>query len=368
MKTLLNILLIAVIFPIMAVAQNSYTIKGRLLEQVTETISTPPVTSTDCDGNSVIITTPDITTTRLRPRNFTTITIKVFLGTSDAGTPVKTYSGLSKSIVKWNGQTVSPFTPATPSDSGRFEYEMTGILKSRINYTAFVYLDGTGSSVFSEEFLLSSVPGIPLGTIWAYMGDGTDLTDLEVGGWFLCDGRHIDNDLDGNLTETEQDDLIALFTRSGKYDPQRLPDLRGRFLRGMDKSSGNDPNAGSRTGGNVLGSIQGDEFKSHDHTGSAAAGGDHNHGGTAAAGDHSHNFNDHYGGAEASSGINTSGIPGNGDVPGASFTNSTAPAGGHTHTIPSSGTHTHSLTINNSGGNETRPKNAYVNYIIKCVK
>ena len=350
MKTLLNILLIAVIFPIMAVAQNSYTIKGRLLEQVTETISTPPVTSTDCDGNSVIITTPDITTTRLRPRNFTTITIKVFLGTTDVGTPVKTYSGLSKSTIKWNGQTVSPFTPATSADTGRFEYEMTAISKSRINYTAFVYLDGGSTSVYSEEFLLSSVPGIPLGTIWAYMGDGTDLTDLEVGGWFLCDGRHIDNDLDGNLTETEQDDLIALFTRSGKYDPQRLPDLRGHFLRGMDKSSGNDPNAGSRTGGNVLGSIQGDEFKSHDHTGSADQGGDHRH-----------LYQDTYFSED-----NGSATPQNQIGSGSSdFDNEDWIT---TRLTDWSGTHGHNITINPRGGNETRPKNAYVNYIIKCVK
>jgi hypothetical protein len=350
MKTLLNILLIAVIFPIMAVAQNSYTIKGRLLEQVTETISTPPVTSTDCDGNSVVISTPDITTTRLRPRTFTTITIKVFHGTTDLGTPVKTYSGLSKSTIKWNGQTVSPFTPATSADTGRFEYEMTAIPQSRISYTAFVYLDGGSTSVYSEEFLLSSVPGIPLGTIWAYMGDGTDLTDLEVGGWFLCDGRDIDADLDGNLTEAEQDDLIALFTRSGKHEPGKLPDLRGRFLRGMDKISGNDPNAGSRTGGNFLGSIQDDEFKSHVHTGAANDNGSHRHTGTTDLGGSS--------GSERASNVNMDTKQVGGD------------SGGHTHSFTTdyAGTHGHTLTINSTGGAETRPKNVYVNYIIKCVK
>lgn len=346
MKTLLNILLIAVIFPIMAVAQNSYTIKGRLLEQVSETISTPPVTSTDCDGNSVVITTPDIVTTRMKPRSFTTITIKVFLGTTDVGTPVKTYSNLSKSTIKWNGQTVSPFTPATSADTGRFEYEMTAIPKSRINYTAFVYLDGGSTSVYSEEFLLNSVPGIPLGTIWAYMGDGTDLADLEVGGWFLCDGRHIDNDLDGNLTEAEQDDLIALFTRSGKYDPQRLPDLRGRFLRGMDKGAGNDPNAGSRTGGNVLGSIQGDEFKSHDHTGS-----------TNLDGNHVHRFDDAY----------TAEFPNNG-ILGMDGNDSDNSYRTRVNYTDNDGAHIHNFTTNTRGGSETRPKNVYVNYIIKCVK
>jgi hypothetical protein len=350
MKTLLNILLIAVIFPIMAVAQNSYTIKGRLLEQVTETISTPPVTSTDCDGNSVVISTPDITTTRLRPRTFTTITIKVFLGTTDVGTPVRTYSGLSKSTIEWNGQTVSPFTPATSADTGRFEYEMTAIPKSRINYTAFVYLDGGSTSVYSEEFLLSSVPGIPLGTIWAYMGDGTDLTDLEVGGWFLCDGRDIDADLDGNLTEAEQDDLIALFTRSGKHEPGKLPDLRGRFLRGMDKGAGNDPNSGSRTGGNVLGSIQGDEFKSHDHTGTTNGGGDHRHW-----------YDDTYYSENR------------GDVTQQDQKGSNDSDNDNEDWITSrltdwSGDHSHGFTTNTRGGAETRPKNVFVNYIIKCVK
>ena len=337
-------------FPMMAIAQNSYTLRGKLLEQITETVTNPPIVSTDCDGNVVTIPSDPVVFTRMAQRSFTTITIKVFLGTSDAGTPVKTYSNLTKSQIKWNGQTVSPFTPATAADTGKFEYEMTGIPKSRINYTAFVYLNGgnTASAVYSEEFLLSSVPGIPLGTIWAYMGDGTDLADLEVGGWFLCDGRDIDADLDGNLTEAEQDDLIALFTRSGKHEPGKLPDLRGRFLRGMDKSSGNDPNAGSRTGGNVLGSIQADEFKSHDHTGSTDWEAAHTHGLNMVDTDDG-NFSNQPGQHPTGDAVKYNG---------SDFDISTEAAGGHDH----------SVTINARGGLETRPKNVYVNYIIKCVK
>ncbi len=51
-----------------------------------------------------------------------------------------------------------------------------------------------------------------------------------------------------------------------------LPDLRGRFLRGVDGGVGKDPDAASRvesnSGGNAgdtVGSVQGDEFKSHAH-------------------------------------------------------------------------------------------------------
>jgi microcystin-dependent protein len=182
------------------------------------------------------------------------------------------------------------------------------------------------------------------------MGDGTDLEDLEVGGWFLCDGRDIDNDLNSNLTQAEQNDLIALFTRSGKHEPGKLPDLRGRFLRGMNKGSGNDPNSGSRTGGNVLGSVQDDAFKSHDHTGSADAGGDHKH-----------SYVDTYY-SENNGSAPVQNQKGSGDSDDDNEDWST------TRLTDWSGTHGHTLTINSTGGAETRPKNVYVNYIIKCVK
>lgn len=359
MKNLLFISLLTVMFPLMALSQNSYTISGRLLEQVTETINIPPVTSTDCDGNTVTLTSPPLQTTRMKSRSFTTITIKVYLGTSATGSPVATFPNLTKTQIKWNGQTASPFTPATSSDTAKFEYELTGIPKSRISYTAFVYLDAGTTSVYSEEFLLNSVAGIPIGTIWPYMGDGNDLSDLEVGGWFLCDGRDIDADLNANLTEAEQDTLIALFTRSGKYQPGRLPDLRGRFLRGMDKGTGNDPDAASRAGGSILGSVQSDEFKSHGHTGTAADNGAHRHSFTT-GNDDFNNYGDD-GGAAFNSAYVT------GDLPSAA-TNDNGTKNWGTGPISQEGTHSHTLTINANGGSESRPKNVYVNYIIKCVK
>jgi len=51
-----------------------------------------------------------------------------------------------------------------------------------------------------------------------------------------------------------------------------IPDLRGRFMRGVDTGAGNDPDRLSRTtimpGGNTgdaVGSLQLDEIKSHTH-------------------------------------------------------------------------------------------------------
>jgi microcystin-dependent protein len=85
-------------------------------------------------------------------------------------------------------------------------------------------------------------------------------------GWLVCDGSAKDGL-----------EFPELFAAIGYYwgksgDMFRLPDLRGRFLRGVDDGSGNDPDAGSRfaqyttgaTGDNV-GSYQKDAFQKHKH-------------------------------------------------------------------------------------------------------
>ena len=99
-----------------------------------------------------------------------------------------------------------------------------------------------------------------VGTISAYGGTSAPT------GWLLCDGT--------SVSQTTYADLYAVIgcnfgCSGGNFN---LPDLRGRFLRGRDGSTGRDPDSGSRaamnSGGNIndnVGSLQGDAFKSHRH-------------------------------------------------------------------------------------------------------
>jgi microcystin-dependent protein len=141
-------------------------------------------------------------------------------------------------------------------------------------------------------------------------------------GWELCDGRMLDR--------TKQE-YAALFEaigaiHGGDANPNfKLPDYRGLFLRGVDHAAGRDPDTNEREApgtlpnagnfGNAVGSIQQDQFGSHSHP-----------------------------------------LPR--EVWSFSGTGSNQPP-----TAPNGGA---GVTVTNAiGGKETRPKNAYVNYIIK---
>lgn len=103
----------------------------------------------------------------------------------------------------------------------------------------------------------------PVGTIIAF-GSLTPPT-----GFLYCNGQQV--------SRTQYSKLFAAIgTSYGSGDGSttfHLPDLRGRFLRGANNGSGNDPDSGSRsasnsggaTGDNV-GSLQGDAFQSHGHS------------------------------------------------------------------------------------------------------
>jgi len=115
---------------------------------------------------------------------------------------------------------------------------------------------------------LSSVPyamqaELPPGSIMAFAGTTPPPR------WLFCDG-----------TAVSRTDYLELFaaigTAHGNGDGTttfNLPDYRGRFLRGVDGTAGLDPDAGSRTAmnpggntGNSVGSVQLDAFKAHTHT------------------------------------------------------------------------------------------------------
>lgn len=132
-----------------------------------------------------------------------------------------------------------------------------------------------------------------------------------------ADGQEVDR--------TDYSGLFAVIGITHGYGDQtdtfNVPDYRGRFLRGIAGSSSLDPDKTSRTAmpaggatGNVVGSVQADELAAHSHT---------------------------YEGPSGPVSLQ---------------------AGGSYGGVASASTPTASSS---TGGNETRPENAYVLYCIK---
>lgn len=161
----------------------------------------------------------------------------------------------------------------------------------------------------------------PPGTILPYGGDNAP------SGWLLCNGATVPRSSYSALYSV----IGNRFGYGNNSSTFHLPDFRGRFLRGRDGGVNLDPDRGSRTAmnpggaiGDAVGSVQGDEFRSHNH-----------------------GYQDIY----HSEYLGTvGGLPnnrGSGDTDG-----------------DNSG-YEISRTSASKGGNETRPLNANVNYIIK---
>ncbi len=157
---------------------------------------------------------------------------------------------------------VPPMIPLTPAV---FEGSSNPVLRVWAS-------DGGVFEQLSPDQPLSSVPfafqstsgaGIPPGSVMPYMGTAAPE------GWLLCDGSEVSRTMYPQLYA-----VIGTASGSGNGSSTfNLPDLRGRFLRGWDHGAGVDPDAGARTaakpGGNVgdnIGSLQVDEFKQHDHS------------------------------------------------------------------------------------------------------
>ncbi len=170
---------------------------------------------------------------------------------------------------------------------------------------------------------------VPPGTIVAFGGHHENTP----AGWLLCDGTEYDSSLYPRLHGT-----IAHYWGGKAGFTFRVPDLRGMFLRGLSRNTGRDPDMDSRVkiwdgedgnfGGNV-GSYQADQFASHRHWIKQTQG-------------------------------NTD-TPASGGRGFATWNNGLRPGDNEyvDQTIDPA------PYIKNEGGAETRPKNVYVNYIIK---
>lgn len=216
------------------------------------------------------------------------------------------------------------------------------------------YILGDEISFFTSEWegrMSDLDPGqlapavIPPGFVIAYAGEVVDTGRVvePIPGWLLCNGAALTS------TNPKFRPLhIAIQASHGNgqdgqtqpSDDFNLPDYRGLFLRGTNGLQGRDPNAGedarreNHSGGNIgnrVGSVQQDQFRSHDHP--------------LENGSHRHDFETR----NASTG-------GAGNSPVASD-------GGGGAGAARTGSVT--LIVQARGGDETRPVNAYVNYLIK---
>ena len=163
----------------------------------------------------------------------------------------------------------SSITTANAKVSGAAEIDGAAVLKSTIAVSSDALVEGR-LLVKGPIETDSSVVGlgiVPVGSIVPYAGVGYPTIDS---GWLLCEGQSL------NIS-----DYAVLYSRIltqyGQGDDPgstfNLPDYRGMFLRGVDGGTGNDPDADDRfsqadeddTIGDVVGSRQEDEFKSHSH-------------------------------------------------------------------------------------------------------
>jgi Phage Tail Collar Domain len=168
---------------------------------------------------------------------------------------------------------------------------------------------------------------LPIGTVIAFAGSADSLDGLENDGWFVCDGRQ--------LQTGDYPDLHGVIGDQYGSGPDyfNLPQLSGMFLRGIDPNGKVDPDTASRTSpdpsstktaGPIVGSRQSHQLLNHVHNW------DGNFGTISDRGDE----------LDIQLAASNKTDPGSGDRG------------------------TQATTNRDGGGNETRPSNVYVYYLI----
>jgi microcystin-dependent protein len=183
--------------------------------------------------------------------------------------------------------------------------------------------------------------GVPSGTVVAFTGTTAPT------GWLLCNGSAVSRT--AAATATLFGVIGIAFGGGDGTTTFNLPNYQGMFLRGVDNGFGNDPDSASRTApspagatspgntGDEVGSVQAYQVQGHTH---AITDPGHTHSPT-----HGQSF------WEGSPTIAST----------ACFNNTS----GDCYADGLLTTSTTGITIDSAGGKETRPINAYVNWIIK---
>ena len=218
---------------------------------------------------------------------------------------------------------------------------------SKIKIGVSINVSGGTSNILSSWRQISVVNTIGSSLILIFQVAGGLTGEIKMwgsatipAGWRLCDGS--------SLSRVEFPGLFGVIGTSfgGTGSSFNLPDFRGVFPRGVNgnrTSPYNDPDATLRVSaysggasGNFVGSYQNHEIAVHGHT-------------LSYNGEHNHTWNGYWTAASGSGNQCRSRNTLGGDP--------TDPA------TSISGQHSHTVGV--TGGNETRPKNLYVNFIIK---
>jgi hypothetical protein len=351
MKTIFNLLytLIIGICMYLPVYSGTITVTGNLQKETIVYDTSKGVTVRNCD-NVIIRQIPD-----------TIISTKKYQAYPNTGQAVRFEVYRKESSLVWIqnfNETMNTISYNTTDGSFSKDLTSGSITPSRYNYVVKVFVGAEANPASEREYTLPVGGGaFPIGSVIAYLGNASTVANLEEAGWFKCDGRAVST-LTGALTTSERQSLTDVIGNN-------LPNLMGVFLRGLDENSSGvqDDDRGTRTGGenhaNGTGtgvrSKQDEGYRSHNHTGTAAADGDHNHGGFTGGARRTDNSGGLDFAYDRRTGLTTGG---GGDAASDNRLD-------HIHAISASGTHTHSLTINSQGGNETRPDNVAVYWLIR---
>ena len=300
-------------------------------QEVTASSATPSDTA-----RSIVINSPS---------DATTITLPGAMATRREYLVIKRDSGTAPDIVK---------APA----GGTLNGVTDGVIRLKVQGESVLVQNISANDWWVTADTRDSTP---VGTIVAFAGD-----DVPAG-YVRCDGSSY------SRTDPRMIELFArILTRWGLPDATsfRVPDLRGVFLRGVDSGRGQDPDINSRTAaypggnaGNAVGSYQDSDFTSHQHnvslSGNSGDSGNHNHGVNAGQGERGliRRSSTSDSGNTTTDGADRGGLGSEPDVV-------NTPSA-----IPDSGNHNHWVSLSGvsaaTGGNESRPKNVYVNYFIK---
>lgn len=255
-------------------------------------------------------------------------------GTVQATTPnnhgvIVSGAGATATVIAPNASTAFPLVSGGSSaDPAWAKLTEAGGGTNQSTYSTGDILYASGSNTLSKLpattdgyvlTLASGVPtwasaeGLPAGVVLPYGGTSAPT------GFLLCDGSTVSRSTYATLYAA----VGNAFGNGNGTTTFHIPDLRGRFVRGLDGAAGRDPDSASRTamnsGGNTannVGSVQADQYKAHTHAFAI----------------------DEY------------------------VTTATGPNLAAGHGVVDN---TYNGTTASSGGNETRPLNAYLNYIIK---